>query len=63
MGGQLAQERHPCSCRPSQTLPNMFAEPSLATSVQRMPAAGRLSDHADSYVPPAKEIGLKNNGE
>jgi hypothetical protein len=41
----------------------MFAGPLLATSVQRMPAAGRLSDHADSYAPPAKEIGLKNNGE
>src|SRR6266853_2519165 len=63
IGYQLAQERHPCRCSPSQALTNVLAGPPSATSVQRAPAPGRSPDHLAGYLPPASEIGLKNNGE
>ena len=63
IGYELAQERHPCSCSPSQALPNMFAGPLPAASVQRPPVPGRFPVHLGGYSPPAKEVRLKNNGE
>jgi hypothetical protein len=63
IGYELAKERQPCSCRPSQALLNMFAGPPLAPPVQRAPVPGRFPDHLDGYSSPAKEVRLKNNGK